>query len=269
MVTCGVFIYDGLHNQATTNPTGAPAGHSSSPGDQSRTCAVSGCHTGIAVQTRTNLISSDIPEEGYTPGNSYTITAAVSSANRNMFGFMISPQNAAGTKLGTMALINSTETQLLQSAKYITHKQAGITGSGGVKSWSFTWTAPAAGTGDVNFYGSFNIANGNGNATGDSIIKTTYTVSEKLVSGIASRSENEKIAIYPNPMVEQSVISNLNGTGISELRLFDMNGRQVRSVDAVNAASVTLTKEALGGGMYTLLLIDADKKVYTQKLVVR
>ena len=150
-----------IYNNAHTDPTGSPNARTGSPGDGGNTCAISGCHTGITVRSKSNIISSNIPAEGYTPGTRYTITATSnSSANRNTFGFQISPQTTTGTLVGTLAVSNSTQTQITGGGKYITHKQAGITGTSGVKSWSFNWTAPAAGAGAVTFYGCFNNANG-------------------------------------------------------------------------------------------------------------
>ena len=54
---------------------------------------------------------------------------------------------------------------------------AGNTGSG-ARSWSFNWTAPAAGTGVVTFYGSLLAANNNGSESGDLTYITSTSVFE-------------------------------------------------------------------------------------------
>lgn len=129
-------------------PTGAPAGVSSSPSDGA-TCAKSGCHGG-PVTAMSGIITSNVPVAGYTGGITYTITATFSGSAGVNKGFEISPQNSAGTLLGT--LIAGTGTKLTGSGKYITHSTP-ISADPAV--WSFQWTAPAKGTGTVTFYGSF------------------------------------------------------------------------------------------------------------------
>jgi|WetSurMetagenome_2_1015567.scaffolds.fasta_scaffold25403_2 hypothetical protein len=124
-------------------PSGAPAGYTGSPGDGSNCTS---CHGGTAT-TATGIITSNIPAAGYTPGTSYTITATVTGSGNK--GFEISPQNTAGTLLGSLTAGSNNH---VTGTKYVTHNAA-ISTTPAV--WSFTWTAPAAGTGAVTFYGAF------------------------------------------------------------------------------------------------------------------
>lgn len=126
-------------------PNGAPAAKTGSPGDGSD-CTE--CHGGTA-STVSGWITSNIPASGYTPGQTYTITASNQITGSGKFGFEVSPQNAAGTLLGTLTA--GAGNQLVGSGKYVTHTNANNTTS----SWTFSWTAPAAGTGTVTFYGAF------------------------------------------------------------------------------------------------------------------
>lgn len=126
-------------------PTGAPPAKTGSPGDGSN-CTE--CHGGTATSV-TGWITSNIPAGGYTPGQTYQITATNQLTGTGKFGFEVSPQNAAGTLLGT--LVAGTNSQLVGSNKYVTHTNANTT----VSAWTFNWTAPAAGTGTVTFYGAF------------------------------------------------------------------------------------------------------------------
>src|SRR5262245_1746069 len=82
----------------TANNSGAPAGKTGSPGDNS-SCA--SCHSGATVNA-TGILSSNIPSSGYVPGTTYTITATCVDATVNRFGFEISPQKPSGTKHGTL-----------------------------------------------------------------------------------------------------------------------------------------------------------------------
>lgn len=132
---------------AIAYPGGSPAGYTGSPGD-GQNCV--SCHGGSA-STVTNWITSNIPPEGYTPGSTYTITVTVSGTGKK--GFEVSPQSVSGTQLGVLAA--GTGNHLVGGTKYVTQNSSGS--SSGTATWSFSWTAPAAGTGQVTFYGAFTV----------------------------------------------------------------------------------------------------------------
>jgi len=126
-------------------PNGAPPAKTGSPGDGSN-CTE--CHGGTATTTP-GLITSNIPSGGYVPGTTYQITATNTLTGAGKYGFEVSPQNVAGTLLGT--LIAGSGSQLVGSNKYVTHLSANTT----TNTWTFGWVAPSAGTGTVTFYGAF------------------------------------------------------------------------------------------------------------------
>ena len=125
---------------------GAPSGYTGSPGD-GHSCT--SCHGGSASPV-TGYITTNIPGTGYVAGNNYTITVSFTGSGGK--GFEVSPQNAAGSQLGTLA--PGSGSKLVGGTKYCTHSSK-ISGS--TATWAFTWTAPAAGTGNVTFYGAFAI----------------------------------------------------------------------------------------------------------------
>jgi hypothetical protein len=126
-------------------PTGAPAAKTGSPGDGAN-CTE--CHGGTATTTA-GQITSNIPVTGYVPGATYQITATNPLTGSGKLGFEVSPQNVAGTLLGT--LVAGSGSQLVGSNKYVTHSNANST----TNTWTFSWIAPVAGTGPVTFYGAF------------------------------------------------------------------------------------------------------------------
>src|SRR5829696_4706422 len=126
-----IILADAINNSSHSSASGAVAGRTGSPGDGGLTCAISGCHLpGPAPALMAGWITSNIPAGGYTPGNTYTITATATRPGHVRFGFQVSPQNITGTLLGTLIITNSTETQLVGANKYVTHKLAGTTGAG-------------------------------------------------------------------------------------------------------------------------------------------
>ncbi|MCF8368481.1 MAG: T9SS type A sorting domain-containing protein [Bacteroidales bacterium] len=168
----GMFV---ILTAGTNFSGGSPGGKTGSPGDGGNTCT--DCHAGTAT-SQSGWITSTIPAEGYTPGETYTITATGVHSGVVKFGFELTAEDMSNNKTGSLIVTNPTEMQLANSNNSITHKSAGTTPSGNSKSWSFDWTAPSQGTGNVTFYGAFNAANGNGNNTGDIIYKSSLSVLE-------------------------------------------------------------------------------------------
>jgi hypothetical protein len=233
---------------AGANATGAPAGNTGSPGDGTNCTS---CHTG-SPSTQAGLITSTVPNTGYVPGQTYTITGSITASGKTKFGFQISPQNTAGVLKGTMAITNSTNTQLVSSGKYVTHKFAGTSFPSGTATWSFDWTAPAAGSGDVTFYGSFNATNSNSTTTGDAITLSSLVVPENLSTGIEALAASVSVAVYPNPFVDDVFIKNsANEAAMMDVSVIDINGKVVKSVSQLKSgASVNL--QELATGVYTL-----------------
>lgn len=194
-------------NTGYSNENGAPSAVTGSPGDGNKTCAKSGCHTGFTVVNVPNLITSNIPTSGYVPGTTYTITSTCSQPGINKWGFEISPQDLSGNLLGQLIITNTSLTKI-KSTKYVTQTTSGSNGNGS-KTWSFNWVAPAMGTGDVTFYGSFNYANDNGGDSGDHIKTSTLLVHENSgTTGIASAiNEVNTIEVWPNPVRDMMTVN--------------------------------------------------------------
>ena len=137
-----IIIFSGF---TLMSPSGAPAAKTGSPGDGS---SCTSCHGGTATTTA-NCITTTVPASGYVAGTVYSITATNPLTNSGKYGFELSPQNATGTQLGVLA--PGTASKLVGGTKYVTHSTSNST----TKVWTFSWTAPAAGTGPVTFYAAF------------------------------------------------------------------------------------------------------------------
>jgi hypothetical protein len=165
--------------------TGSPGGKTGSPMDNSDCTS---CHYAEFPATiSTTHITSNIPNNGYTPGNTYTITTS-SWAD----GFEITcEENTGNTKTGTFFNINPGATQLVNNGNAITHTAAGISSN----TWSFDWEAPSIGTGDITFYGAF-IAAGypGGSNNGDFLTLSTLSISEyTLPSAIREYAKDKEL----------------------------------------------------------------------------
>jgi hypothetical protein len=182
--------------QIVSNPTGAPLQASGGPAEGGATCSQSGCHSGTPT-TVTNIITTDIPAEGYTPGTTYNITVTVTGSGWK--GFMMSAQDAAGNFRGT--LLAGTGSKVVFT-NYITHSSDK---SSSPAIWTFKWTAPTAGSGSVNLYGAFAVTR---NATR----KQMVTIQEKV---------NANVPIFKSPTASNITVSgasfadSVNAQGLS------------------------------------------------------
>jgi len=256
-----VLTNDG-YNSLYAHASGAQAGYTGSPGD-GRNCT--SCHAGTAT-SQNGLITSTIPVTGYVPGSVYTITASIVSAGTVKFGFEVSPQNTAGSKKGTMTVTSSSQTQLVGSGKYITHTLSGTAAVTGSKTWTFNWTAPFAGSGDLTFYGAFNASNNNGTNDGDQIILSQMLVHENLATGFHESLAEAFIKVYPNPASSWLNIVPIKGA-VNLVRVFDLDGKKVLENSIENAGTVNLNIQSLEAGVY-ILILDTEEKTVTEKIVV-
>jgi len=246
----------------TANNSGAPSARTGSPGDMSKNCTT--CHTGTA-QNAPGIISSNVPPAGYVPGNTYIISALVTDASRNRFGFEISPQNAAGNKLGVITITDFTRTKLIGSGKYITHTAAGTSGTGS-NSWSFNWTAPPTGTGDVTFYGAFNFSNHNNASSGDVIKLDQLTIHEDLTTSIFPPGfEQQQLGIFPNPV---STIATVElPENVKSIQVYDVSGALVRLFENFQTTDrFEMDVTTFRSGTYYVSFATGEK-TFTTKLI--
>lgn len=245
-----IVAFDTYNNKAFTWSAQAPDGKTDSPGDGGN---CTGCHAGVAVPTN-NLIQSDIPSSGYVPGTTYTIGCGLSTG-ASKYGFQVSPQDASGNLIGTLTAGTN---NLVSSDKYVTHNGPFI---GSVAVWSFEWTAPVAGTGDVTFYGSFLAADGNSSTSGDQVLTSTMTVSEDVAASINGTIANE-IKVYPTTVMNHLNIENAKG---GKLHIYDMQGKKVLDQE-IDKDKFSVNDLILNAGMYVVKVVVNGEETTTKIL---
>ena len=238
--------------------SGSPGGKTGSPGDAAN---CTNCHAGVP-QGVGDWITSNIPEEGYTPGETYTVTANGTHSGVVKFGFELTAENEIGVKKGEFFITDDVRTQKTGTGKSVTHTQGGTTPDGDEASWSMNWTAPDAGTGQVRFYAAFNAANGNGNNTGDVIYLSMLSADERLVSAVAENSLKNQISIYPNPATE---VLNLNLPEGAELHVVNILGKVLLSRKNVDTKE-TLDVSRFENGIY-FVQVNHNGETYTSRLL--
>jgi hypothetical protein len=237
----------------TKSPTGAPAGHTGSPGD-AKNCTV--CHGGTATPI-SGILTSNVPPTGYLAGETYDFTVALSGAGRK--GFQASPQNVAGALLGT--LIAGQGNQVVGFNKYVTHTAAS---NAATATWNFQWTAPTTpGTGDVTMYIAGVISQPN-------VRLSSLLLNENYNVGIDER-EAGVARIYPNPGSGSLFLDmNLKNQGMLKAEVFTLSGQKAnfsleQQIQEGNS-NISLNHN-LSPGTYILRLSTPDGQS-NRKLVV-
>ncbi len=252
------------------NTGGSPGGRSGSPNDNATAPFGPGnctaCHSGSTVNSGNGLatITSNIPAGGYVPGQTYTITAGIGELGISKFGFEVTAEkDADNTKTGTFALTNATNTKFVNSNNAVSHTAAGTTPlTTNATTWSFDWTAPVAGTGNVTFYGAFNSADGTG-SVGDKIYTKTLAVTEDVSTGLADNLNQTSFSIFPNPAKNRITFKSEND--IESVVVYDVNGKMMNlNNDFENGLNI----EALSSGIY-IVHVNANNTISTQKLIVQ
>ena len=170
--------------------TGPDPRHTGAPGDS--TCAMSGCHTGTAVNGGGGSLQlTSSAGTSYTPGQQQILTLVISDSRARAYGFQASARPDSNPTNGQAGdFVAGAQQQVIcdngrtkgssgcassAPVQFIEHNRAF-----GTSSINFTWTAPATDVGPVTIYVAANAANGNNDDSGDHI----YTTSLQLTPNV-------------------------------------------------------------------------------------
>ena len=251
--------------QARINGSNITANYS---GISGTTCNTSGCHTGTLNSGPGGVaITTDIPVNGYVGGTTYNVNVTVTAGGTNgaAFGFCCSAaKNGTSTTTGGFAAPDNT-TLIKSGGIYIVHNVAAT--GGGINSshtFTFNWTAPAAGTGAVKFFVAGNSANGNSADTGDQIYNSSSVVEEAPGAGF-TESVLKAFNLFPNPATEYVTVNVPTQLMDGTVRVLDITGKTVFNTQLTNT-NVTIDLGQFMQGAY-IVEIQKDGQSYTSKLL--
>jgi len=245
------------------NASGSHGAKTGSPADVNK-CTQ--CHSGTA-QTVLSWISTDIPTSGYIAGQNYNITVEGTHAGVARFGFECTSEDVNNAKVGTFTITNTAETKLVNSSHAITHTGNGFTpDNDSTKSWTFEWTAPASGTGNIKFYAALLAANGNMSTSGDQTYLTSLEIIENTANGINNSNLESKISIYPS-IVRYYINIEVKDLIISKIVIYNMTGQVVISEDVMEKISnKKLDLQSLNAGNY-IIAFSIDNRIVTKRFI--
>jgi hypothetical protein len=160
------------------------AGRTGSPGETNCT----NCHNSFTLNSGGGSITMQSPGMTgfqYTPGQTYTMSVTVARTGSSLFGVGIEALTSANANAGTLNITDPASTQIKSatvsgvSRRNIVHVLNGGASTDS-KVFNFSWTAPAAGTGNVTFYfaGVSAVGTGNGNENNDYVYTSTQVLTE-------------------------------------------------------------------------------------------
>ncbi len=262
-----------------------------------------GCHGNsssatAAINVALELDSAGVPTTHYVGGGLYTvkITGTNNSAfNLPRFGFQI------GCILGSAAVTTPTNkgtwTTPLPTGTHIANPQAGnfvvkvvengsalspTTGTGGTGttySKTFTWTAPAAGTGTISFWAALNAVNNDDtNTTADKWNKIHIVITELVIPagiGDLNFTDASSFSVYPIPASDHINLNyKIDHSGKTDIKLFDVTGKMCALLfsgtksSGDNESNLTLPF-ILNNGIYFLEISTETNKQVKRILVQR
>lgn len=241
--------------QLTSNYTGAPG---------FANCTQ--CHSGI-VNSGPGMIdiTTNIPNNLYTPGQTYQVSVTLTSGggNQSKYGFMLAPMSGNSYK-GTLQATDG-NCIVEPSTRWITHSSSGTVGGIPFKSFTFNWTAPAAGTGTVILYAAGNCANGNGGDSGDQIYTTSLTLNEDATVGVNDPAPMS-VSVSPNPAREDIRLM-APGWSLREVHVYDLEGRCRIYANLSSTSSARLDISYLTPGTYILVATDQEGRRASERIV--
>jgi hypothetical protein len=242
-------------------------------------CGGGGCHGGASVNTTVSIIvdsTGNVPVTSYVPGMTYTIV--INGSNTSSlpnFGFQFAAVKGIGasqTDAGAFGATLPTGVRKTTSAQsgsltFIENKQSIVAAAAGYYTESFTWTAPAAGTGNVTMYCTLNAVDGNGSEnSADKSGNTSVVLPEQIATSTATIEKTITVRAYPNPVANNLNVSVENAKpGAYHLAVVDIKGTNIEDKE-INISSgnysLSLNANSWARGTYFVHLTNgSDMKV--------
>lgn len=205
--------------------TGPPAGYSGSPLD-GQNCT--SCHLPGPAEEFANLITTTAPAQGYSPGETYTVTVKAKEFPSDRIGFQITSETTTA-KAGSFVITDPGRTQLVGPST-VTHTLEGTTPIGTPNTWTMDWVAPPEGTGTVTFAVALNSSNFDGMNSGDIIYVSGFNMLESN-TGIVENPDQLISQAYPNPANDHI---NLGVPVGANVQVFNISGQPIFTIEASN-----------------------------------
>jgi hypothetical protein len=235
-------------------------------------CGAAGaCHKGGTFQSKGTLLISaagaDVTE--YVPGATYDVEFRIEKTGGTgtpmAYGFQLRAITAT-EDAGTFANFTpAADIQIatLNGRKFVEHNK-----KSSASSFKMKWTAPAKGTGEVNFLAAGNAVNSNSNNGGDApTAGVALTLKEKTsIAALELPTWATAITVTPNP-VQAEAFLNIKASEMADaqIRIYDLQGKiyQHNSVNITYGENyIPLNVNDLAKGIYVVSILSNGNYSY-------
>jgi hypothetical protein len=252
------------------------SGKTDSPGEGN----CSSCHDNTVVNTGGGsvVITSNMPGDMYTPGQTYNITVTVSEAGKTLFGLGVEALNSGFTNAGTLVITNAAETHLLTASNgriNVVHQlNGGLVTTSGSKSFNFDWTAPATDVGYVTFFVGSIAAIGDSDPADDNTYTTTKIFSSPSTVGINEYASGMQFSVFPNPVKDiMNIYYSGGNNSAAKAELYSISGQKVADLFNEAVPSSLIQKHIPVSGTWAsgvyFVKIQQDGMSLTKKVLIQ
>ena len=260
LVILGIFsvLIGGTINYTYGWATNPPPNNTGAPTDGMCT----NCHTGGSAISVSNGISTTIPAEGYTPGQTYSITVGFDliKTGYGAYGFELSAQDFLGNHVGTM----TNNTTASSWGGYMGNNNTATSPT----TWTFDWVAPLAGTGSFSFYAASVNGDGDGTEFNDEVLKTSLMINEASATSVGEINDSYKLTanVTANNILNVNFDAKQNGS--YTLKVISINGQVVIEENIEVSQGENAFKSVLGNeikkGIYIVNFMSDTERHQTK-----
>ena len=246
------------------NSGGAPTGKTGAPGEGNCTM----CHSGnINDGSGVSIISFSGTNNEYVPGTTYDLNLSLNNGSSKNGFQLVFLDSINESNAGTILISDIVNTQIStgNNRTYLNHTSTG----NALNLWDFQWTAPASDVGPIKIYYAYNVAGYPYNNTSGDLIYTNHITLRPSSSTFTCNNEFLDFKCYVVNQNQLNIISNINLTEQSIIKIYNMIGEEVfkKKLNIVNNQTFKLSLPSnLSSGTY-IVSFKVGKEIKNQKII--
>ena len=236
--------------------------------NQVPTASISGPTTLCVGSGPVTLTGSGGTNYSWSPGNATTSSISVNPPVTVTYTLTVTNGNCSSSTTFQLTVSNPPTDNLIStpsSCQTCANGSVAVFGSGNAP-LTYSWSPGGATTQIVNnlLPGTYTvcITDANGCVTCDSVLVA-------FGNGVFDPSSGmQGLSVYPNPFSSETTVELTGFTGTAEVKIFDVLGKQVRTMVIQNSDRFTVTREDMGSGMYFMEVLSDGALIGAGKLIV-
>lgn len=92
--------------------------------------------------------------------------------------------------------------------------------------------------------------------------------SGQTILGINENSNNDVFSIFPNPLISSTTIQTIGNLQNATLTIYNSFGQTLKQVKNISGQTVSLSRDNLASGLYSIRLAEENKIIAVKKLII-